>query len=142
VSGKDELQIRSLSATQIVTLECVEQAAKAIKADGTDTWSDLSSICRKIDVEKKLRREYAPCWKRLESAALLTCEEWNRFCATWALIIASIPSDDSGKNARRLKLINTGLKAIDLWEAECGDSEAVSHSRNIMIRYLEDFVSE
>ena len=133
---------RPMTQPDIVTLERLERVRDALNR-GELRWDDLTALCRKIDVEKKLRREYSATWKSLASAPLLSCNEWERFFRVWAEIVAGWPAGDPHFRARRLKLINTGLKAADLWQAACGRAEEqVAERRQALVGRIDEMLGE
>ncbi len=100
-----------------------------------DVWAELAMICRKVDVGRRLLHEYAPDWRQPQTPEPLSEQLWPRVLELWELLIKQ--ARETGQPAgRRLKLINSGFRMLDLWRA-CGGEDGPG-----IARVLSEFRAE
>lgn len=96
-------------ADPVVLARVVGGWIDAIRSGGAVPDDDLDAVCRQIDVRHRLSATYRPGWRRAEPE---TDAPVGVVVAAVAALLAS--AERSGDEGRRLKQVNSALKALDL----------------------------
>lgn len=106
--------------------------------DESLVWKDVGYFCKQIDVGGRIPATYAFGRKHVRGSENVSEADFAQFVDAWLGLVDRVVADASSDLGRRLKIINSGLKLVDLWEAEgCAQQEEISVARAELLNLLD-----